>query len=100
MIDIQRQMEDHARSYGLDFFNTIFEVVDHDQLSAVAAYGGFPTRYPHWRFGVGKEQPPQGDSFRLQKNFRVGIKNKPWYAEVFGRNGNPGIKILIGPTSL
>ena len=34
MIDIQRQMEDHARSYGLDFFNTIFEVVDHDQLSA------------------------------------------------------------------
>ena len=60
MIDIQRQMEDHARSYGLDFFQTIFEVVDHDQLNAVAAYGGFPTRYPHWRFGMEYEQLAKG----------------------------------------
>ena len=29
-------------SYGLDFFPTIFEVVDSDQLNAIAAYGGFP----------------------------------------------------------
>ena len=49
MAEIQGQMEQHARNYGLDFFNTIFEVVDYDQLSAVAAFGGFPTRYPHWR---------------------------------------------------
>jgi spore cortex formation protein SpoVR/YcgB (stage V sporulation) len=35
-----------ARDYGLDFFPTIFEVVDADQLNAIAAYGGFPTRIP------------------------------------------------------
>ena len=35
--EIQRKMEGHARDYGLDFFPTIFEVVDAEQLSAVAA---------------------------------------------------------------
>ena len=50
--DIQVEMEEHARAYGLDFFSTIFELVNVDQLNGVAAYGGFPTRYPHWRFGM------------------------------------------------
>ena len=27
LTEIQRQMEQHARNYGLDFFPTIFEVV-------------------------------------------------------------------------
>ncbi len=37
MEEIQAQMEAHARSYGLDFFTTVFEVVDSEQLNAVAA---------------------------------------------------------------
>ena len=76
MIDIQRQMESHARGYGLDFFNTIFEVVDHDQLSAVAAYGGFPTRYPHWRFGMEYQQLNKGYVYGLQKIYELVINNK------------------------
>ena len=34
LADIQRQMEAHARNYGLDFFPTIFEVVDCDHAYA------------------------------------------------------------------
>ena len=49
---VQRQMQGYAAEYGLDFYPTMFEVVDADQLNAIAAYGGFPTRYPHWRFGM------------------------------------------------
>ena len=52
LADIQRQMEQHARNYGLDFFPTVFEVVDYDEMSMLAAFGGFPVRYPHWRFGA------------------------------------------------
>ena len=37
-----------AEEAGLDFFETIFELVDYKQLNEIAAYGGFPTRYPHW----------------------------------------------------
>ena len=36
-----------AESEGLDFFETRFEMVSYDKMSEIAAYGGFPTRYPH-----------------------------------------------------
>ncbi len=80
LADIQIQMEQHARRYGLDFFPTIFEVVDADQLNAIAAYGGFPTRYPHWRFGMEYEQLSKGYSYGLQKIYELVINNDPCYA--------------------
>ena len=54
LADMQREIEGYAREYGLDFFDTIFEVLDYQRMNEVAAYGGFPTRYPHWRFGMGR----------------------------------------------
>src|SRR3954465_13257179 len=95
MIDIQRQMEEHARSYGLDFFNTIFEVVDHDQLSAVAAYGGFPTPYPPRRFGVEYAPLAKSHSFRLQKIYELVINNDPCYAYLLGSNGITDHKLVM-----
>ena len=53
---IQLETEAHAAAYGLDFYDTIFEVLDYDELSEIAALGGFPTRYPHWRFGMEYQQ--------------------------------------------
>ena len=43
---LQEEIEGYARGYGLDFYETIFEVIDAEDLNEVAAYGGFPTRYP------------------------------------------------------
>jgi stage V sporulation protein R len=45
-----------ARVYGLDFFPVVFEILKYDQMNEIAAYGGFPSRYPHWRFGMEYEQ--------------------------------------------
>src|SRR6187551_3138865 len=95
MAEIQGQMEQHARKYGLDFFNTIFEVVDHDQLSAVAAYGGFPTRYPHWRFGMEYEQLTKGYSYGLQKIYELVINNDPCYAYLLASNGITDHKLVM-----
>ena len=69
-------MEEHARDYGLDFFPTIFEVVDADQLNAIAAYGGFPTRYPHWRFGMEYEQLSQRLLLRAAEDLRTGDQQR------------------------
>ena len=80
LVDIQRQMEGYARGYGLDFYPTIFEVIDADQLNAIAAYGGFPTRYPHWRFGMEYEQLTKGYTYGLQKIYEMVINNDPCYA--------------------
>jgi stage V sporulation protein R len=95
LVEIQRQMEQHARNYGLDFFNTIFEVVDHDQLSAVAAYGGFPTRYPHWRFGMEYEQLSKGYSYGLQKIYELVINNDPCYAYLLASNEVTDHKLVM-----
>jgi stage V sporulation protein R len=46
------RIEQWARDYGLDFYETIFEVLDYEEMNMVAAYGGFPNRYPHWKFGM------------------------------------------------
>jgi stage V sporulation protein R len=95
LVEIQRQMEAHARKYGLDFFPTIFEVVDADQLNAVAAYGGFPTRYPNWRFGMEYEQLAKGYCYGLQKIYELVINNDPCYAYLLGSNGTTDHKLVM-----
>src|SRR5437762_2302472 len=95
MEQIQAQMEAHARSYGLDFFTTIFEVVDAEQLNAVAAYGGFPTRYPHWRFGMEYEQLTKGYSYGLQKIYELVINNDPCYAYLLASNMHTDHKLVM-----
>src|SRR5438045_7577796 len=52
LLAAKKQIREQARSYGLDFFPTIFEMCDYEQMNQIAAYGGFPQRYPHWRFGM------------------------------------------------
>jgi stage V sporulation protein R len=78
--DLQLEIEGHARVYGLDFYDTIFEVLDYDELSEIAAQGGFPTRYPHWRFGMEYEQLSKGYRYGLQKIYEMVINNDPCYA--------------------
>ena len=77
---IQLETEAHARDYGLDFYDTIFEVLDYDELSEIAALGGFPTRYPHWRFGMEYQQLAKGYRYGLQKIYEMVINNDPCYA--------------------
>lgn len=95
LVEIQKQMEGHARQYGLDFFPTIFEVVDAEQLNAVAAYGGFPTRYPHWRFGMEYEQLSRGYSYGLQKIYELVINNDPCYAYLLANNSTTDHKLVM-----
>ncbi len=77
---IQLETEEHARDYGLDFYETIFEVLDYDEISEIAALGGFPTRYPHWRFGMEYQQLSKGYRYGLQKIYEMVINNDPCYA--------------------
>ncbi len=95
LVDVQQQMEGHAERYGLDFFTTIFEVVDADQLHAIAAYGGFPTRYPHWRFGMEYESLSKGYSYGLQKIYELVINNDPCYAYLLASNGMTDHKLVM-----
>ena len=88
-------MEQHARNYGLDFFPTIFELVDADQLNAIAARGGFPVRYPHWRFGMEYEQLSKSYSYGLSKIYELVINNDPCYAYLMRSNGLVDQKLVM-----
>jgi stage V sporulation protein R len=84
--DIQEDVEGHARDFGLDFFPIIYEVLDYKTMNEVAAYGGFPTRYPHWRFGMDYEQLSKGYEFGLQKIYEMVINTNPAYAYLLEGN--------------
>ena len=92
---IQDQMEGIARDYGLDFYETIFEVLDYEEISMVAAYGGFPVRYPHWRFGAQFDELMKGYSYGLQKIYEMVINNDPCYAYLLTCNPMVDQKLVI-----
>ena len=46
----------------------------------IAAYGGFPVRYPHWRWGMQFEELQKQYSYGLAKIYELVINNDPCYA--------------------
>ena len=95
MAALQEEIEGYARGYGLDFFPQIFEVLDYDQINQVAAYGGFPIRYPHWRFGMDYERLSKGYEYGLQKIYEMVINNNPCYAYLLESNSYVDQKIVM-----
>ena len=77
----------------------VFELVDAEQLHAVAAYGGFPTRYPHWRFGMDYEQLSKGYEFGLQKIYEMVINTNPSYAYLLEGNSTVDQKTVMAHVS-
>ena len=76
----------HARREELDFFPVVFEMLDSDEISQVAAYGGFPQRYPHWRFGMEYERLRKQHTYGLGKIYEMVINTNPCYAYLLGDN--------------
>lgn len=66
-----------ARGHGLDFYETIFELVSSDEMNEVAAYTGFPVRYPHWRHGMEYERLKKSHTYGLSKIYELVINNNP-----------------------
>src|ERR1043165_774670 len=89
------EIEQHARKFGLDFFETIFEVVDADDLNEIAAYGGFPNRYPHWSFGMSYEELRKGYDYGLSKIYEMVINNDPRYAYLMRSNHTEDKKLWL-----
>ncbi|MGB2984642.1 MAG: SpoVR family protein [Phycisphaerae bacterium] len=77
---------EYARREELDFYPVIFEMLDSKQISQVAAYGGFPQRYPHWRFGMEYESLRKQHRYGLGKIYEMVINNDPCYAYLLNDN--------------
>ncbi|MCX7943242.1 MAG: SpoVR family protein [Deltaproteobacteria bacterium] len=92
---IRIQIEEYARRCGLDFFEVIFELLPWDQINMIAAYGGFPTRYPHWRFGMEYEELSKSYSYGLHRIYEMVINNDPCYAYLLDSNKEVDQKLVM-----
>ena len=93
--DEQARIEEFAKQYGLDYYPTVFEVLSYDQMNEVAAYGGFPTRYPHWRFGMEYEQLSKSHEYGLSKIYEMVINNNPSIAYLLEGNSMVDQKLVM-----
>src|ERR1700733_6875718 len=92
---LRDEIRGYAVGYGLDFFDTIFELLDYDQINAVASLGGFPVRYPHWRFGMEYDQLSKSYTYGLQKIYELVINNNPSYAYLMKSNDMVDQKLVM-----
>ncbi len=92
---IEKEIEGYARGYGLDFYRTIFEVLDYKQINEVASYDGFPVRYPHWHFGMNFERMSRSSEYGLHKIYEMVINNNPCYAYLLEGNALVDQKTVI-----
>lgn len=84
-----------AKEAGLDYFETIFELITYDQISQFAAYGGFPVRYPHWKFGMEYEHLSKSYEYGLSKIYEMVINTDPCYAYLMEGNAMMDQKLVM-----
>lgn len=84
--ELNLEIHEKAITYGLDPFNVAFEVLTFEEMNEVAAYDGFPVRYPHWRFGMEYERLKRSYAYGLHKIYEMVINNDPCYAYLLEHN--------------
>jgi len=91
----QEKIEKIARQLGLEFFPVVFEMLSYDQMNEIAAYSGFPNRYPHWRFGMEYERLSKSYEYGLSKIYEMVINNNPSFAYLLEGNSLTDQKLVM-----
>lgn len=68
-----------CRDFGLDFYPTIVQMLTYDEISEVAAYGGFPVRFPHWKWGMEYNELQQGYEHGMHRIYEMVVNTCPCY---------------------
>ncbi|MFB6092315.1 MAG: SpoVR family protein [Haloquadratum sp.] len=84
-----------ARKLGLDPYPVNYWIVDHDEMNELIAYGGFQTRYPHWRWGMTYDRQQKQDQFGMGKAFEIVNNDDPSHAFLQESNSLADQKAVI-----
>ncbi len=84
--EIRQEVEGYARNEGLDYPEVRFVMLDFNQMNQVAAYDGFPSRYPHWRFGMECERLRKSYAWGLHRIYEMVVNTDPCYAYLLVSN--------------
>jgi len=75
-----------CQDWGLDFFPTVIHKLTGSEMSEVAAYGGFPIRYPHWGWGMEYEGLQKGYEYGMHRIYEMVINNDPCHLYLLNTN--------------
>ncbi len=92
---IQEAIEEKARAFGLDFYQIFYEMLSPREINEMAAFTGFPQRYPHWRFGMSFDQLEKGYAYGGQRIYEMVINNDPCYAYLMSTNSTTIQKMVM-----
>lgn len=95
LCQLKERVESVAQEFGLNGFETIYEVLDYDEINMVAAYAGFPVRYPHWRFGMEYDRLKKSHEYGINRIYEMVINNDPCYAYLLESNSFIDQKIVM-----
>ncbi|MEI8347734.1 MAG: SpoVR family protein [Pseudomonadota bacterium] len=95
LLRLKEEIRLHAHDLGLDFYDVNFELCDYDTINILASLGGFPNRYPHWRFGMEYDQMYKGYAYGLQKIYEMVVNTSPCYAYLLNVNNMVDQKIVM-----
>lgn len=95
LLRLKEEIHQYAVDYGLDFYPVIFEMCNYDTVCILAAQGGFPSRYPHWRFGMDYDQLSKGNTYGFQKIYELVINTDPCYAYLLNSNRTIDQKLVM-----
>ncbi len=95
LLDHMVAIKEKAIDYGLDFYEVVFEVLDFETMNQIASYGGFPIRYPHWRWGMEFEKLSKRDAYGLGRIYEMVINNDPCYAYLQESNSVTDQKLVM-----
>ncbi|SMC07566.1 stage V sporulation protein R [Sulfobacillus thermosulfidooxidans DSM 9293] len=69
-----------AQLSGLECDHVHFELVDAEDIHALASYHGLPIRYAHWSFGKNYGRLKTAYDYRLSQIYELVINTRPFYA--------------------
>jgi len=95
LADWARRIESVARGHGLDFFPLEFHLVDASDVHALAALGGFPVRYPSWRFGMEYERLEKAHGWGQARIYELVINTDPVVAWLVRSNAESEQKLVM-----
>ncbi len=91
----KHEIENLVSRCGLDFYPTIFEIVDFEEMSSLSVYGGYPVRYHLWLFGQEFLKMKKFYRHNLAVIYELVIPTNPTYAYLLNANSRTKQKLVM-----
>jgi len=84
-----------AKKLGLEPYPVNYWIVDYDEMNELIAYGGFQSRYPHWRWGMQYDRQQKQGQYGGGKAFEIVNNDNPAHAFLQESNTTADQKAVI-----